>query len=116
MARDPYAYVIDCLDACSAIEEAIRTIDLRAYTQQRLVRSAVEREFILIGEALKRLSQINPEMFTQVRSARLIINFRNLLTHDYAAIDDEAVFGIANADLGILKTDLLRLMAQRPEV
>jgi uncharacterized protein with HEPN domain len=114
MARDPYAYLLDCLDACTAIDEALGGIDLKAYTQQRLIRSAVEREFILIGEALNRLSQVSPELFAQVGSARLIINFRNLLTHDYGAIDDEAVYGIATSDLEILKRDLRVLMADRP--
>jgi uncharacterized protein YutE (UPF0331/DUF86 family) len=31
--------------------------------------------------------------------SRRIIGFRNVLTHDYAGVDDESVFGYARADI-----------------
>ena len=53
MQRDPRAYLSDILEAASAIQDATRTISEAGYSQARLIRSAVEREFIIIGEALK---------------------------------------------------------------
>jgi uncharacterized protein with HEPN domain len=48
-----------------------------------LIRSAVEREFITIGEALKVLSFRDPQLFAAIPEGRQIIDFRNLLTHEY---------------------------------
>jgi len=53
MQRDPRAYMSDILEAAAAIQEATSTIDEAGYGKSRLIRSAVEREFIIIGEALK---------------------------------------------------------------
>jgi uncharacterized protein with HEPN domain len=48
-----------------------------------LIRSAVEHEFITIGEALKVLSFRDPQLFAAIPEGRQIIDFRNLLTHEY---------------------------------
>jgi uncharacterized protein with HEPN domain len=54
MERDPSAYLQDILEACTAIEEVMSGVSLKEYRIKRAVRSAVEREFIIIGEALRR--------------------------------------------------------------
>lgn len=53
MARDLSAYLQDILEACIAIEDVMQDISLEEYRNQRAVRSSVEREFIIIGEALR---------------------------------------------------------------
>lgn len=52
MPRDVRAYLNDILESCDAIENAIKDLDLTEYKGNRLVRSSVEREFIIIGEAI----------------------------------------------------------------
>jgi uncharacterized protein with HEPN domain len=37
---------------------------------------------------------------------RAIIDFRNLLTHDYGAVDDDSVFGLVHSDLIALKAEV----------
>lgn len=60
MPRDPRAYLEVIVEACQAISAATQGRDLPAYLANRLVRSAVEREFIIIGEALVALSRRAP--------------------------------------------------------
>ena len=40
------------------------------------------------------------------RGRRAIIDFRNLLTHDYGAVDDDSVFGLVHSDLIVLKAEV----------
>ena len=56
MARDLSAYLQDIYDACIAIEDVIQGVTLEDYRKHRAVRSSVEREFIIIGEALRRIT------------------------------------------------------------
>ena len=63
MPRDERAYLSDILEACQAITAAVEGMDLSAYQSTRLVRSSVEREFIIIGEAVAALSRIAPTIF-----------------------------------------------------
>ena len=52
MPRDARAYLADIIDACDAIAVALERIDVDAYKENQLVRSAVERDFTIIGEAI----------------------------------------------------------------
>ena len=62
MPRDARAYLADIIESCDAITVAVRGLDLAGYEGTRLVRSSVECEFILIGEAAAALIQrVAPE-------------------------------------------------------
>jgi uncharacterized protein with HEPN domain len=52
MPRSVAAYLVDILEACEAIEDVLSGVDLPSYLEQRSIRSSVEREFIIIGEAV----------------------------------------------------------------
>ncbi|MCP9861117.1 MULTISPECIES: DUF86 domain-containing protein [unclassified Cyanobium] len=113
--RDSSVYLLDILEACLAIEAVLADVSLVDYRSRRSVRSSVEREFILIGEALTRLCKIEASTFDLISNSRLIIDFRNLLAHDYGAIDDDAVYGLAFSDLIVLKAEVTELLDQRGE-
>ena len=66
MPRDTRAYLIDIIDSCDAILAAVEDIDLAEYESNRLNRSSVEREFIIIGEATAALSRVAPEVFDSI--------------------------------------------------
>jgi uncharacterized protein with HEPN domain len=110
MARDLSAYLQDVSDACVAIEEVIQDVSLEDYRKHRAVRSSVEREFILIGEALRRISALDERLFLSISNSRVIIDFRNLLAHDYGAVDDDSVFGLVHSDLIVLKAEVEELL------
>ncbi|MFC3104613.1 HepT-like ribonuclease domain-containing protein [Salinisphaera aquimarina] len=44
-----------------------------------MLRSAVERQFEIIGEALNQLGKLDPATQARVRNFRNIIGFRNIL-------------------------------------
>ena len=58
-------------------------------------RSAVEREFIVIGEAVSMLAKFWPDRFRRLSDGRKVIGFRNILTHNYASVDHETVYETA---------------------
>lgn len=101
MRRELSAYLNDILEAAIAIQEATATEDETTYGTNRLVRSSVERELI-IGEALKVIERRAPEQFAAIPEARQIIDFRNLLTHEYLNISDRVVWGAIQTDLPVL--------------
>jgi len=106
MARDLSAYLQDVLEACKSIEDVMSGVSLQEYRGKRSVRSAVEREFIIIGEALRRVRTLDEKLFSSISNSRAIVDFRNLLAHDYGAVDDDAVFGLVYSDLIVLKAEV----------
>ena len=74
MPRDALAYLSDIIESCDAISAALTGLDLEAYQRSRLVRSSVEREFIIIGEAISALSRVAPDTFASITHARRIVD------------------------------------------
>ena len=102
MKRDPRAFLNDIVEAVRAILDAVDGITLEHYQKNRLIRSSVEREFTIIGEALSRLSQCDHEIFSKIRHAPQIISFRNKITHEYNKIDSRLVWGVIETELPLL--------------
>ena len=110
MPRDIAAYLQDIMDAAYAIADVMRGISLEDYRATRSIRSSVEREFIIIGAALRRISALDEELFASISNSRAFVDFRNLLAHDYGAIDDDSVFGIVYSDLIVLQAEVAQLL------
>ena len=60
MPRSTAAYLADVIDACDAITEVLAGVDLATYSGRRPIRSAVERELTVIGEAIAALGRRDP--------------------------------------------------------
>lgn len=103
----------DVLQAGEQIQEFVRGVSLDTYRQNILLRSAVERQFEIIGEALNRLARIDLDVFRQITDARRIVSFRNVLIHGYGVIDDEIVWEAIQHRLPQLLDEIRRL--KQPE-
>ncbi len=111
MRRDTRSFLIDVVDAADAILDAVNSISLDDYCSSRLIRSSVEREFIMIGEALTNLSRQNCELFSRIENAPRIISFRNKLTHEYVKVDNTLVWGVIQSYLMPLRAACIALAA-----
>lgn len=76
-----------------------------------MLRSACERQFEIIGEAMTRLRDRHPEVFGQIRDAPTIIAFRNRLIHGYDTVDSEIVWDVIQDKLPSLEQAAGRLLA-----
>jgi uncharacterized protein with HEPN domain len=106
MKRNLTAYQSDLLQACQFIVEFVGELEEDEYTGNMLVKSAVERQFEVIGEVLGRMSREFPLAYAQIRNARQIIDLRNLIAHGYDVIDDSTIFGIVKVNIPELQSDI----------
>jgi uncharacterized protein with HEPN domain len=82
------------------------------YSADPMLRSAVERQFEIIGEALTQFQRRDPVTAKRVPEHRRIISFRNVLIHGYASVDDRIVWGVLQRDLPRLLESLEELSDQ----
>ncbi len=111
MERDSKAYLLDIRDNCDFILDFVKGSDLKRYKTNDLVKSAVERRFIIIGEALTRLKQIDLNLLGSIPDAARIIAFRNILVHGYESISDELVWEIIEDHVPDLRAKCEELLA-----
>jgi uncharacterized protein with HEPN domain len=108
MTEKSKKYVSDVLMAITLIREfTIDITDFNMYDKDRKTQSAVERQLVIIGEALNKLRLIENEFV--IENDKQIIGFRNRLVHAYDSIDNSIVWAIINRHLENLKTEIENL-------
>lgn len=110
MQLDPRAFLWDIQQAADTILQFIAGIDVRAYAENELVHSAVERKFEIIGEALNQIAKLDPGLARRIPHIREIVAFRNLLIHGYAVVEHDRVWRIAQASLPVLRAEVAALL------
>lgn len=110
MPRDPRTYLWDARRAASLISDFVAAQSWNDYEGDPLLRSGVERQFEIIGEALNQLTRVDEHLAAQVPDVRRIVAFRNILIHRYAAVDDRLVWEAATDRIPDLIVVLDRLL------
>ncbi len=72
-----------------------------------ILRRAVERDLEIIGEAVKKIVEINSEI--KISSSNKIIGLRNIISHAYDSVEPELIWGIIQKDIPILKNEIISL-------
>jgi uncharacterized protein with HEPN domain len=105
MQPDSAKYLFDVRRAAGLIAGFSSGRSFEDYVADDMLKSAVERQFGIIGEALARLAKVDPLVAEQVTDFRRIVAFRNILVHGYATVDDRIVWGVVEASLpGLIKS------------
>jgi uncharacterized protein with HEPN domain len=76
------------------------------YRNDPMLRSAIERQFEIIGEALNRLKRLDPETAVRISDYQRIIDFRNVLAHGYDVVSDQVVWDIVQNKLPDLRREI----------
>lgn len=100
------------LDIESVIEE-IESIKLKTqndfnnFTGDIILQRAVERDLEIIGEAIRKMIEINPNI--QITSSKNIIGLRNIISHAYDTVEPEMLWGIIQKNIPVLADEIRRL-------
>jgi len=97
--RDPKVFLWEAREAAETALRFARGKSFDAFIADDLLRSGIERQLQIVGEALSQLSKIEPQTAEHIPRLRQIIAFRNILVHGYASVDDENVWRIVHNDL-----------------
>ena len=112
MRLEAKKYLLDIQVAAERVERFCRSKTFKQYLADEMLRSAVERQFGIIGEALSRLDQDSPDVASAIPDRGRIIAFRNILIHGYAAVDDRIVWGVIENHLDSLRKAVAGLIAK----
>ncbi len=103
-------YLYDIKDSIYQIKIFVQNKSIEDFLSDELLRSAVERKFEIIGEALNRIKKTDENMVKEIERYRDIISCRNILIHGYDSIDERIVWGVIQEDLDKLLEDIEKLI------
>jgi uncharacterized protein with HEPN domain len=105
MPRDVHVLLFDARTAAANVLSFLDGKTFGDYCESLLLRSAVERQLITLGEAVYQIEGRFRDSLHLIPEHRAIVRFRHVLTHHYDGIDDEVVWGIVQTKLpALIKT------------
>ena len=114
MQLEARKYLRDIQVAAGRIARFAQGKSFQQYLADEMLRSAVERQFGIIGEALSRLSRDHAEVAAEVPDRAQIIAFRNILIHGYDLVDHALVWSTVQTQLPALLREVMTLLASCP--
>jgi uncharacterized protein with HEPN domain len=107
---DPRTYLWDARRAAEQVAAFVQGRTIDEYRADVMLRSAVERQFEIVGEALNSLRRVAPDVAAQITDLPRIVAFRNILAHGYARVDDNLVWAVATERVDPLIKALTELL------
>jgi uncharacterized protein with HEPN domain len=99
-------YLLDALAAAEQIVSIRDEVGAKRLREDRIVRAAVERHLITIGEALHKATGLDESIEDRIPHLRAIIGLRNRLEHGYFAIEWVRIVAVVEGDIDALVRDL----------
>jgi len=109
MTEDELKYIVDIQIFIDELLEIVG-MDKRfeKFNNNLMFRRAIERQFELIGEAIKNFKRTNQEI--EISNAKEIIGLRNLIVHAYDSVDYEKLWAIIINHIPKLKLEIEQLI------
>ena len=96
----------DAAVACTRIGEFTLDHSLEQFLQSDLLRSAVERQLEIIGEALGTASREDASVEDLIPGIPRIVALRNRIIHGYESVDPELVWDLVKTNVPLLMSQL----------
>jgi uncharacterized protein with HEPN domain len=97
-SKSPESFLFDILEAARKIERFTAGYDEERFKQDDKTVSAVERQFMIIGEAAQHVNQAFRARFPEI-DFRLANAMRNFIVHHYDRVDVERVWRTVKEDV-----------------
>jgi uncharacterized protein with HEPN domain len=113
-ARSVRPRLQDILDNIAIVSGAIDGHDLQSFTENPVLRLAVERAIEIVSEAVRHIPQEQRDLHPAI-PWRNIMAIGNKLRHEYHRIDPDIIWEIAERHLGELRPAIEQIAAAIPE-
>ncbi len=102
--------LLDAYYACQAIYAFVAESSFADYEKDMLLRSATERQFEIIGEALHQAEIEDPQVTDLLPELRRIVGMRNRIIHGYDSVDDELLWQTVQNNIPPLEKHLGQIL------
>jgi uncharacterized protein with HEPN domain len=104
--------LLDMLEAVASIEEFTKGCTFADLGRDKLLRSGISYQFVVIGEAISQLRRLDQTTFDGISESSRIVGFRNQIIHGYGFVKDNVTWQVIQDKLPILKRELVDLLAR----
>ncbi|MCC5923333.1 MAG: DUF86 domain-containing protein [Crocinitomicaceae bacterium] len=102
-------YILDIESVIEEIESIKQKTqnDFNNFSNDIILQRAVERDLEIIGEAVRKIIEINPQI--EITASKNIIGLRNIISHAYDSVEPEMLWGIIQKNIPVLANEIRKL-------
>ncbi len=112
---DGRKFLRDMLDRATFVMKVLTEHSRSELDSDRLLRSAVEREPSIVGEALYQFHKQDPQLAERIEHWNEIIRFRHVIVHGYSVLSMDMIWDVVQKDLPSLVKQLNKMLSEPPD-
>ena len=108
--RDLLSDIVRSIDEINEFSDGLTSVDFKLYLSNKMMRRAIERDLIIIGEAMHDIVKVDHTRVMRIKNSRRVIELRNDVVHSYDDLANEKIWNFIWTELPYLRKEVSHIL------
>ncbi len=108
--RDLLSDIVRSIDEINEFSDGLTIEDFKQYLSNKMMRRAIERNLIIIGEAMHDIVKVDHTRVMRIKNSRRVIELRNDVVHSYDDLANEKIWQFIWTELPYLRKEVSHIL------
>jgi len=108
--RDLLSDIVRSIDEIYEFSNGLTIEDFKLYLSNKMMRRAIERDLIIIGEAMHDIVKVDHTRVMRIKNSRRVIELRNDVVHSYDDLANEKIWQFIWTELPYLRKEVAHIL------
>ena len=108
--RDLLSDIVRSIDEIHEFSNGLTVEDFKLYLSNKMMRRAIERDLIFIGEAMHDIVKVDHTRVMRIKNSRRVIELRNDVVHSYDDLANEKIWQFIWTELPYLRKEVSHIL------
>ena len=108
--RDLLSDIVRSIDEIHEFSNGLTIEDFKLYLSNKMMRRAIERDLIIIGEAMHDIVKVDHTRVMRIKNSRRVIELRNDVVHSYDDLANEKIWNFIWKELPYLRKEVSHIL------
>ena len=108
--RDLLSDIVRSIDEIHEFSAGLTIEDFKQYLSNKMMRRAIERNLIIIGEAMHDIVKVDHTRVMRIKNSRRVVELRNDVVHSYDDLANEKIWQFIWTELPYLRKEVAHIL------
>ena len=108
--RDLLSDIVRSIDEINEFSDGLTSVDFKLYLSNKMMRRAIERDLIIIGEAMHDIVKVDHTRVMRIKNSRRVVELRNDVVHSYDDLANEKIWNFIWKELPYLRKEVSHIL------
>ena len=108
--RDLLSDIVRSIDEIHEFSNGLTVEDFKLYLSNKMMRRAIERDLIIIGEAMHDIVKVDHTRVMRIKNSRRVVELRNDVVHSYDELANEKIWQFIWTELPYLRKEVAHIL------